>query len=63
MSTCIFVEEIETSCEVKTSLFGVSYWDHRTFRFDFGHRSIKLFTPKKMELVEVKHYLARKSKS
>ena len=47
----ISVEEIETSCEVKTSMFGVSYWDKKSFRFDFGHRCIKLFTPKKIEIV------------
>lgn len=51
METSIFVEEIETSCEVKTSMFGVSYWDKKSFRFDYGHHCIKLFTPKKTELV------------
>jgi hypothetical protein len=47
MQTCNFVEEIEASCEVKSSLLGVSYWDKKAFKFDFGHRSIKLSTPKK----------------
>lgn len=57
------IHEIETTCEVKTSFVGVSYWEKRMFKFEFGNSLLRLITSKKTEVVELKNYLIRRSSS
>lgn len=57
------IHEIETTCEARSSFYGVSYWEKRNFKFEYVGGVIKMSTGKKLEIVELKNYLIRQSAS